>query len=33
MKLWNYIRWRMLMYPESTVSENDAVITYEELVI
>lgn len=33
MKLWNYIMEQMLKNPTQTVCENEAVMTYEELVI
>lgn len=33
MMLWEYIRERMLRYPTQKVKENDAYMTYEELVV
>lgn len=33
MKFWDYIKWHMLRHSESTISEDCAVMTYEELVI
>ena len=33
MKLWSYIREKMLETPEQTLCEGDAVITYEELCV
>lgn len=33
MRLWNYIKEKMMSHPNQIVSENDAVMTYEELCI
>lgn len=33
MKLWNFVKQNMLRYPKQTVSENEAQMSFEELVI
>ena len=33
MKLWNFLKSRILQYPKQIVCENNAVLTFEEMVI